>query len=518
MKPKVAKWGLAPATAILSAIILSFLYQNCGKAGFEGADSGDFSSIQSIDPKLSKLPFPYKVSVNQIAFTSCPLSGAPETASSSYFTWKVGAFDNSAQQMTLSPAGLKLNPSFITEFNKLAPTYSSDMQATKLKEALMYLPGVASSKLNLSFRSPNRTRTDLMQMPTFNGQIINSPAISFMAPVSSSAVAESFKGLPTAPVNFFQNVEEIKDRSLEATLNIPSSLGNYQDLLYTTYASNYLTVGFMKEDASTADGLAGPSSDPKFAYGASYKPSFGLTNPFQSINGQPVSAPFSDSMVAISEIDPETGGNVPAGWDCSYRFKIVRRADAFNPVYRGANNFALVGGVCPNGGIVASAANPVCQLNSRPSFGQAAASFNLGGNCPAGSNRTRQIAGTYCIERYAYACPAEPYAVPTGANEILQTPPYMRGDGVYGSADSSRPQIMNALRRFLPADKWDVNVSQRCVVPKNEDGACYGSNPVVYDETFFPGAEANPSAGMFAGCGVAGQYPCAAYLTLCLRK
>jgi hypothetical protein len=518
MKQKAAKWGLPSFMVVLSATVLLFFYQNCGKAGFEGQEFNDLSSVQSIDPRLANLPFPYKVSVNQIAFTSCPIVNAgPETSTSTYFTWKVGAFDNNPQSFQLAPAGLQINPKFQTEFAKVASTYSPDMQPVKLKEALMFLPSVADTKLQLSFRSPNRTRTDLMAMPTFDANVRNAPVSSFMTPVSSNAVADAFKALPTTPINFFQGAENFSERALATTLNIPSSMGAYQSLLYTTYSSHYLTLGFMKTDATSTDGLAGPSSDPQSAYGVAFVPRFGRSNPFHSFSGEPVQAPFEDSLDGLAEVDPETNANVPAGWDCKYRFKIVRPADAYKTVYRGANNFDLVNGVCPGGGLNA-AVEKGCYLNNGNSqFALPASTFNLGGNCP--SNRTPRTSGNYCIERYAYACPSEPYAVPTGANEIAQTTPYRRGDGVYGSAtEPERPQLLNALRRFLPADKWEINVSQRCVVPKNDNNACYGNNNIVYDETFFPGNDANATVGMYAGCGVDGQPPCAAYLTLCVRR
>src|SRR6185312_136536 len=100
------------------------------------------------------------------------------------------------------------------------------------------------------------------------------------------------------------------------------------------------------------------------------------------------------------------------------------------------------------------------------------------------------------------ACPVESY-----------------GD-LYDPNHPERPAILNALRRFLPASQWDINVTRGCIVPYVAD-ACYqqvsSTAPIIYDEYFFP--TTNLNALQFSGCGYGtNQFQCANYLTMCLRQ
>lgn len=73
-----------------------------------------------------------------------------------------------------------------------------------------------------------------------------------------------------------------------------------------------------------------------------------------------------------------------------------------------------------------------------------------------------------------------------------------------------------ALRRFLPVEEWDVNMTGECIVSKKSANGCYGGGAVVYDQVFFPGT-AMAATGGYAGCG--GTYGnCAHYLSLCIRR
>jgi hypothetical protein len=90
---------------------------------------------------------------------------------------------------------------------------------------------------------------------------------------------------------------------------------------------------------------------------------------------------------------------------------------------------------------------------------------------------------------------------------------------LYDPAHPERPAVLNALRRFLPASQWDINVTRGCIVPYVAD-ACYqqvsATAPVIYDEYFFPAT--NYNALQFSGCGYGtNQFQCANYLTMCVR-
>lgn len=491
--------------AILCLGILVTLYQNCGKAGFENSEILDqLSTATELDPKFSKLPFPYQVSVNQIAHMSCPITKANPGSSSPYFSWKIGAFDNTpdmpSNYLQIKPAGLQLRSEFITEWNKIAPTYAPTIQKDKLKEALMTLPSVANTQLQLSFRKTNTPKTDLMQMPAGG----DSPYVNFMPLLTDDSITNLFKDLPIAPLNLFANATKYEDRFLETTLTVPSSLGSNEFALRANYDSSYMALGFVI--AESTDGskteLRSPSSDIQYAYGKGYRIHFGTSNPHQNTTLYPP----SDSLASVEETDLDTGYATPnTGWDCSLRFKIVRAADRGNPVYR-ANHFGKINGQCPT----AAVTSDYCASPIHPEFGIHPFYFP-NGVCPP--NRTLVRNTLHCEEKYSAACPSEPFAA-----DLAHPNQINRYDGLHHPNYPERPAILHALRRFLPANQWDINVSRRCVVAKMEDNSCYANPPVVYDDYFFPANQADPNMGQYQGCGVTGQYQCAAYLTLCVRR
>ncbi|MEZ0390954.1 MAG: hypothetical protein ACAH59_01980 [Pseudobdellovibrionaceae bacterium] len=491
--------------SILILGTLLFTFQNCGKAGFENEEFTDqLSTAQEVDPKLANLPFPYQISVNQIAHMSCPLNVSNPSVSSPYFSWKVGAFDNPADvptsKLNIRPAGLQLSSQFVKGWTQVAASYSSTVQPQKLQEALTTLPSVANTQLQMSFRKTTNPATDLMQMPASG----DSPTVNFMPMISTSAVADAFKTATTTPQNLFPNALEFSERFLETSLIVPSIYGNNDWALRANYDASYLAIGFAKKaegatEASTV--LVGPSTDTRFAYGKGYRVHFGVANPHTGTTLYPP----SDSLSVVEENELETGyATSGVSWDCSYKFKIVRPQDRYMPYYR-TNHFGLVNGQCPTPAVVTDyCASPIdSRFGIHPSFFP-------NGVCP--SNRNLVKNGSHCEERYAEVCPSEPYAArPTFFRQ------FEREDGVYSANYPNRPAILHALRRFLPANQWDINVSRKCIVPKFDDNACY-ANPPVYDEYFFSATQANPNLGQYTGCGVNGQFQCAAYLTLCIRR
>lgn len=497
---------IAAGVLVLGALI--FLFQNCGQAGFENQEFSDsLSSAQDMDPQFKNLPFPYEISVNQIAHMSCPISKANPGAQSPYFSWKIGAFENPSDvpsaALNIRPAGLQLTSQFQTEWRKVASGFNPSIQAAKLKEFLTQHPIVANHSLQLSFRSTSSPATTLMTLP--NGSL--APSAMFLQPVSSPLMAENFLDLPTGPLNIFANAPDFSSRFLETSLIVPSTYGVPDLALRANYDASYMALGFVNTSGDTAGvALAASGSDARYAFGKGYRIHFGKANPHVGT----LEYPTSDSLAIVEEQDLQTGYNTPGvAWDCSYRFKIVRNADRFKNVYL-KNHFTKTssGGqlVCPT----ATVTSDYCASPIDPAFGIHPSKFP-NSLCPA--NRKLFLNTPHCDENYAFACPPEPYVENPNSPHVIE-----RGDGVYHSGHPVRPAILHALRRFLPANQWDINVSRRCIVPKFDDNTCYQNPPIVYDEQFFPGAAANPNIGQYAGCGVNGQYQCAAYLTLCVRR
>lgn len=487
---------------LIGAAGLTLAFQNCGKAGFEegGLDTTDLSST-SVDPKLSNVAFPYDISVNQIAHMSCAMNVAPNV-STPYFSWKVAAFDNPADvptaAMNIRASGLKLRPEFITNFNNLSVGKSAGAKSDYLRKILKTHPSVGAGQLQISFRDTVTPRTKLMQMPTGG----NSPVSLLMAPLGVDGIADNFVKDSTKTYDFFPGVPENSKKSLEGKLIVPSAYGFNHNALMANYDASYMTVAVQTDTSST--NLSG--ADDTKAYGKAFKVIYSQSNPHQGTNYYPA----KDSLVGLTEYDLDTRQTTGAGWDCSYRFKIVKSQDRYSTHYR-KDNFARIGGACPGPTLTGT----YCESPVAPGFGLSN-TFFPSAQCP--SNRAFKT-GSYCVEKYATVCPAEPY----NANSSSATP-YDRTDGLYNPNYPERARIFHALRRMLPTSEWDINVSRGCIVAKSDDNACYqNQNSIVYDEYFSSLIDANVSMGRHPGCGVdiagvGGTYPCAAYLTLCIRR
>jgi hypothetical protein len=564
---KAKRWFQAIGIVALVSVPV-FLFQNCTKSGFksDGAtldDALNESAAVSVDPVFAKLPFPYDVSVNQIAHMSCALNVSSTEVSTPYFSWAVGAYDNPADVPTgngfkdfkiSQTAGLQMNSDFITQFQTITKNYNPEVIPGKFKSLLQTHPTVNGVQLQLSLRKRNAVRTDLMKLLTGGGEVAgDSPAKMILEPLSSDSVAGYFSTHPKSLVHEIPGITGSNNRYLDARLNIPSAYGAQNANLISNYDQSYLTVGFATGQADLVDSLtttslASPSTldtDKTKAYGVGFRPYFGVVNMHQGTDQYP----SVDALTGLQEFNLKTGNQVNDGssWKCDYKFKIVLNKDRQNTFYRKdhflkilnttTNQYECPGTEYTSGTLCASPINPDFGLPAVDfiAAGSTQATVNLG--CPI--NRapvTASLTNRICAERYTVLCPSEPYYSP--GNNV---PPYMREDGLYNSKYPERAALFHALRRFLPADKWDINVSRRCIVPKMDDNVCYasgGSAPVVYDDTFFKGIvnqiqsngsyrspassvdlslDANINMGRYLGCGVSGQYPCSAYLTLCLR-
>ncbi len=496
--------------SFIIVLVVGLFYQNCGKSGFENTDLSSQlivpgSAQTTKDPKLATLPFPYEVSVNQIAHMSCvmPQSSTPFIT---YFSWAVGAYDNpsdvASSRLNIRTAGLKLSPNFQTQFDQVALNYNPSIRNTKLKEALLGLPSIANNQLQLSFRKTNIVRTELMAVP---GGV--SPVVNFLPVLSTDAIADSFVLAPQASLNYFTNVADYSQRPLEAKLRIGAENAITQAALNANYDSSQLTIGYAPVAIGTASAsapLVGPGTDSRLAYGKGFRVHFGVNNPHQGTTQYP----STDSLAFVGETDLETGNSAPVSWDCSIKMKIVRNQDRSKMIYR-ANHFNLVNGTCPTRPLT----GPFCRMRGigDQSYGLPVTAFP-GSVCPSDRD---QFNGSYCNEKYYEACPLEAYSA---ADQSKNPNAISYDEGLTHPNHPDRVAILHALRRFLPADQWDINVSRRCIVPKVDDNSCYSSSPIVYDEYFFNGLSVNPSLGLYGGCGVNGQYSCAAYLTMCVRR
>lgn len=438
---------------LLLAVISGVAYQNCGQAGTEGS----FSS-SSIDPKLSKLPFPYDLSVNQIAYMSCPTSGSSSNAK---FTFMVGAFDNGADVPSsvvgIAPAGMKLRSTFLTELDKATASYAADLKTAKLQEALVGMANVANGQPQVSIRD---TQRGLRFNAYYRGTNGASQVTNFLAPMNKPEFAKSFQQNRNGVFNYFPFVSDYKVRSFQARLNIPVNADPDDEQAFRTDIQNNLMVVSFVDSAVEIAGSVGnqpfsaKDGSKNSIWGRGYQLNFSRPSRGLNLSTYPARALSSIEEFDVSA-DPKTSIASSCGsltskdcWDCSRQFKVVRLEDRYNMVH-----------------------GPGAAANAAPSVP---------------------------------ACPPELYGDQTNSADKLAT--------------------LHILRRFLPAEAWDINVTNKCIVPKGNGAGCYNytGDKIIYDETFFP--TPNKSLVQNDRCGgrpIPGQLAppdCAHYLTVCIRK
>lgn len=86
------------AMLLVVSVALLLVFQNCA-GNFQSTGSSEEASTYGGDPQLMSAPMPVKFNINQIAYMSCPLAGkntpAADHLMNPFFTLRFGAYDNS---------------------------------------------------------------------------------------------------------------------------------------------------------------------------------------------------------------------------------------------------------------------------------------------------------------------------------------------------------------------------------------------------------------------------------------
>lgn len=476
-------------------VVTLFIFQNCGKAGFDGQatqTTDESSTAMDVDPKFKNLPFPYDISVNQIAFTNC---NNPQSANvGGDFTVKVGAFDNTDPKikiLNLAPAGVSLSADFVSQFDAIAnKAYIKDLHSAKLKEVLSFHPLAYGMQPYLGFREQNAPRTGeiLYDKPDSEHKFL-------LGALSQSGFMESFVNSRTTKYHFFPQAPAATQRYLEGALSFPySSLDGNTPVSTVLNTQGILTVGFFnanKKEGSSNNfvTLMGPDTSEKVFGRGFYISNTSVAN--QPVTSEKAGFEILEERDLVTGATPTTGGR----WDCSRKFKIVAEEDRMNCVFKNPSTSSA-------GSMISTGEwNDVCKNASK----DALKAFLYQLDNPIRNNTSYSSAlfdlnnsDSYIDQAYNYmepACPPMDYNVFDGSKN---------GNAAYDAA------TYHLLRRFLPADNWDINVKYKCVVPKK--GICYDSNAKrIYDERFFnvfPTAAGVPGIGYTStsGSGPNGTY------------
>lgn len=316
------KYAKKIAVLVVASCALVVFFQNCGQAGFEN-DEADLSSSH-IDSKYSGLPFPYEISVNQLAYMSCPMTSTG--ANDQMFSFRVGAYENSeypVNGMGISQAGIKINSAYFTQLTSSFSSYSEDVKKNKLVEALATGANAVNATPFFSLRSRSETRTNPVMYSVGNTQRLMLGVLS--DPVYTQTFRDLYSVLPVKTVGFFNYAKFTTGsplKSLNGAISLPDSQNMRGDI-----GNSLLTIGFANPNrmlgtfdspvpfAPDSDGDGSTDDENAFMYGA------GLSVAFNSPRSFYTNA--LRSLQVTQEVDLATSYSVSATWDCSRRFKIV---------------------------------------------------------------------------------------------------------------------------------------------------------------------------------------------------
>ncbi len=140
----------------LSVVVVTVLFQNCGKAGFDAETAAENLTAESIaSTKNSGAPFAFDSSFDQISYMSCIGGDANKDA---FYSIKAGGYEN---------GGLKISDAFMSYAKSKVPAVYPEVTATipQLKQYLSETPANVGAMPQFSMRS----RTDLRSLFSASG-------------------------------------------------------------------------------------------------------------------------------------------------------------------------------------------------------------------------------------------------------------------------------------------------------------------------------------------------------------
>lgn len=498
-----------------SAFTLVIAFQNCGKAGF---DSATQSSLNSSNPADST-PFAYEASVDMITYNSC----ASPSSQGKTFTFKVGSYDSknsttgTVGNTILAPkGGVKIRQDFINYADSvLKPDYPNPSVTAAQVQRLL-----GESKLNssvvpqLSVRSIfkglrlnnvfSRTNT-----PSLGIDVL--PLLGNLANPTWSEILLS-KAYPKKSkieyTDFFPGTANAQSRiegefgfnsneqTAEEYRNAFNKLGSLdaQIVLGFSYEGEgvLMTPGDADAEVMTS------------AYGRGYQLSFGMPTDTITNGGTYWSWRPNNIVTKVEEYDLETNQKVAnVAWDCT-KFRIVRQEDAHFEWTTAVNAIGQAVTVDSN---IPSTLKETYKVNIETAM----------------SNYYLRSAGA----TQAGFCPKMNY------NTLLSIPPQNSVYGIGAFAGKSYAQILEMVRRHLPASDWDINLEYGCVVPKKfscyqdqarkatEDGTYYGKFRVAnttWDACNHPFDSNYSKANQTADNGALPIDWCNEFVSVCMKR
>lgn len=282
---------------VFVSLILIFTFQNCSAP--QEITSASSSSTGSYNQNL---PFAYDAKIDTIAHMSCSNVGLM-LPKRSYFTYRVGAYNNTTGGLTLTPA-----------FRTATRYYGVAERA----QALSASPLNAGTRLNLALRSQGNLDRVIQEGSLVVGQEIE----ALLPQLDSPAIAGPLAGLVSGQkMNYFPGNQS--QRLMEASLRFYE----YENIVKETRdrlsgsdstTSAVLAISFSSTALESDTVLRRPIA------GSGFKLQFGLRPGYASDERR--------ILNSVTETDLASNGQVNSIWNCSfqgypYAFKVVRPED-----------------------------------------------------------------------------------------------------------------------------------------------------------------------------------------------
>lgn len=487
------------ASAASFGIVVIFMFQNCGKAGFQSANGGSAMSSalgvsSSADPRVSAAPFPYQANFNQISYMSCPAAGASATEpldamANPFYNVRAGSYDNSrfatnfglsgvseTELSTRLVGGLGLTKEIVAHVDA-AYRKPVDLKRQEAFNAVLQGSPYKTFQLAAGLINENNYRSTQEGQFGFSYDLMKGQLAGLGDPVVTTYLSKqrSLASGGTAKQSFFGNLE-LGSRSMGATFAFGQSELDQGTFSSELRGSLILALGYTKTDANSeiTQFLSPLGEDDKSLqkslYGRGYKMEFRYEWPGSGGVVMPVTMMTNVEEYDLTMTDLQKANlSVSEGqqWDC-FALRIVRHEDRIDPITK------------------------------RPYVNPGVHSLVTANN--------QQIKGV------KVACPVQDVAEAdfqdpnTGA--IIKR-------GINNELNNIRLQM---ARRFLPAEMWEVNTDPDylCAVPNDlalGKGKCYASGDKDYSRYI----QYDHNMGGTKPCGTGGN-ECPAYVSICYRK
>lgn len=311
------------------SLILLVSFQNCGKAGFDGASetSLDFSSFSKTDAD----PFAFNAAFDQISYNSC--FGPASVGKPGFYSIKAGAYSSGGVSMS------QAFKSHVYNGETLKPIYPETTVTTEQVKNYLSKSGantMAVPQLSL------RTRSNVQQIRSPGGSVTE--YVDFVPMLSDLTDDRWMHPIVTGGSsisNLFFNFAPEGARRLEASLSYNQTEAMAENMRNDLSSAGMLALTYRpRPDIAEPYAARAPSSAPVgVAYGRGYHLMFGraqsvltacATGNCAATNVAIYDLAPTNILTAVTEIDLEKPTQAVAQWTCSQtrRYTVVRYADA----------------------------------------------------------------------------------------------------------------------------------------------------------------------------------------------